>query len=542
MSTPNNASTIVHILSHLDANPGKFLTRNAQDEYLKTLTSTYSCFYKSSTFGCTLHNETSLRKALTSIMASYIRPGVDMRPGTRPVDELFERGSEMLDEQYFKGLKETAKGQVFERRAVESEDSCSDEEHEEDLAMRRWTEPSSGSDEDWEPGSKRTRTARTRKNQARRKDGSVRSPSALKKTARKDLRYGNLSDRSEPSLGRKGSAPTVQRRPSTIDASEDSGGDDADNESCNKRARVWRKPVQGSPPAEAMLPELSMHDGLRTVPPVSTRSEAHKTEVLGVATTMPPDLETQISELNDLIRSSAERYVAGHPSTHANLISRPPPELEALYVQAFNMSDWRSIAVQLQSRGGLSAVELLRSLVSAFLFTRIFTKAGDLPWLAPEVVVMFKCIMRRLPALNAPQDESNVACLFEDEQLKTAILRPQARTLASECLLVFNDHLSTLSGSRRSCEVGARLREDLELAFEKALEIQSRLSFSMKTHEWTWSAIGPSSDFESMPTSGVEDRSGRVALTLFPGIVWEGETTGGLVRAVVALSSKSGNV
>ena len=49
-------------------------------------------------------------------MATYLKPGVDVRPGKSAVDELFERGSEILDEEYVQGVKSAAQGRVLQIR------------------------------------------------------------------------------------------------------------------------------------------------------------------------------------------------------------------------------------------------------------------------------------------------------------------------------------------------------------------------------------------------------------------------------------------
>ncbi|KAF2160360.1 hypothetical protein M409DRAFT_60057 [Zasmidium cellare ATCC 36951] len=545
MSTTNNpAPTIAHILSHIDANPDKILTKDQQTSFLKSLTKTYFCPYHSSTFGHTFHNETSLRKALTSIMASSIRPGVDVRPGKTAVDELFERGSEMLDEEYVEGVRDAAHGKVLVRRLVEeSEDTCSDEEHQDDWAERVWEEPSSGSDEDWEPGTKRTRGARKRRNQLQGKVQSFSSPPpAPRKRSRLLVRRRDSMEESESPLVRKRPHTGVQRCASTVHS--DSGDADCDGETdddapCNKRVKVWRKSVHDSHRAEAMLRKLSTlweQDKLPVAKPLVGPGHQRKISNLRIDAASPSDLSTQIAGLNELIKSTVEAYLTDFPpSVSADLVTRATPELESLYIQIFGSADWKSTAAYLQSTDCLRAVDLLRSLISAFLFDRIFTKHGDLPWLSGEAVLMCRVFRENITSLSSANDRDDAigtaaAHSFDDARLKNEVLRPQARKLASECLLVLNGHLNMLGRPR------SEFGEGLERICAQGLRIQSRLVLNTEDLAWIWHASASSFDGETMQDEGCKRNGIEIALTLFPGVEWQDGKNGGSVPAVVSLS------
>ncbi|KAK4496723.1 hypothetical protein PRZ48_012706 [Zasmidium cellare] len=553
MSTSSNtAPTIAHILSHIDSHPGSILTKSQQTTYLKTLTTTHFCPYHSSTFGHTFHNETSLRKALTSIMATYLKLGVDVRPGKTAVDELFERGSEMLDEEYVQGVKSAAQGRVLQKRVVEeseSEDHCSDEEHREDWAERPWESPSSGSDGDWEPGSKRTRAARKRRVQVVGKGSpSFSPPPAPKKRSRQFPPSCNGMNEVESPVPLKRPCTAVGRHTLYVRSdSEDSDCDgDTDDEFCNKRITTWRKSVQKSCTAETMIRRLSTlleKNHLPASKPLVPQCQARKASVLEIdaALPVPRDLCAQVAELNKLLQWTTERYFADLSiSRSADLVTRPTRELDNLYAQVFGKAEWQSKAVTLQSNHSLHVVDLLRSLISAFLFTRIFTKHEDFPWLSTEAILMLNLFKGKISSRLSTEHRDEaidiaVASLFEDERLRNALLKPQAKKLASECLLTLNGHLNMLrrSACKSDADAESRLHEDLVSVCEQALRIQSGLVLNAESFEWKWYASGHY--FESMlmqVEGGMRDGS-EVALTLFPGVEWTDEKKGGLVPAVV---------
>ena len=148
MSTPANAIAVAKVLTEIDADPGTISNRSQQDSLLKRLTSKYKFRYYSSTYGHTCHDEKSLRSVLVAIMRHHGKDGEDIRPGKTPVDELFERGSEMLWDDYVEAITEAAKDVELEE---DSDSEESEEESDIDQELLDFIEAQTDSDNDYAP-------------------------------------------------------------------------------------------------------------------------------------------------------------------------------------------------------------------------------------------------------------------------------------------------------------------------------------------------------------------------------------------------------
>ncbi|KAK4610714.1 hypothetical protein CLAFUW4_14043 [Fulvia fulva] len=177
MSPPANAAAVAKVLADIDADPGKIASRSQQDSFLKNMTSKYKFRYYSSTYGHTCHDEKSLRSVLVAIMRHHGKDGEDIRPGKSAVDELFERGSGMLDDDYLKAMTEAAEGIELE---VDSDSDDSEEESEIDQELIDFIEAQTDSDDEYTPNlAGRTRSA----NKKRRLSATVQDARQHQKTS-----------------------------------------------------------------------------------------------------------------------------------------------------------------------------------------------------------------------------------------------------------------------------------------------------------------------------------------------------------------------
>lgn len=161
MSPPANAAAIAMVLAKIDTDPGTIATTSQQDSFLKSLTSKYKFRYYSSTYGHTCHDEKSLRSVLTAAVRNHGQAGEDIRPGKTAVDELFERGSKMLEDDYMSAIKDAAEGVKVE---VDPDSDEGEEESDIDQKLVDFVEAQSESDDEYLP----TATRRTRSTNKRR--------------------------------------------------------------------------------------------------------------------------------------------------------------------------------------------------------------------------------------------------------------------------------------------------------------------------------------------------------------------------------------
>ncbi|EME44562.1 hypothetical protein DOTSEDRAFT_24583 [Dothistroma septosporum NZE10] len=154
----SNAAAVATVLSKIHADPGTIATRSRQMSFLKQVTSKHKFRYYSSIYGHTCHDEESLRSVLVAVMRRYGKAGEDIRLGKAPVDELLERGSEMLDDDYVKAVKKATEDVELE---LVGEGDGSAENSEIDQEMIDFIEAQTDSDDDYHPTIRaRTRSAK----------------------------------------------------------------------------------------------------------------------------------------------------------------------------------------------------------------------------------------------------------------------------------------------------------------------------------------------------------------------------------------------
>lgn len=523
MAKPAHALAISLILKHVDANPGTITDKRQQLAFLRHLTSRRRLPYHSSIYGNTRHDEKSLRSVAITIMRKHAVPGLLFRDAQTPVDVLFERGSQVLDDKFVQAVNHAA-GMARQDSSTHSSCSSEGDNSDEEISVEPIDVDDSGDDDYAPPHPRRTRS----------NAGKMRAQSASTSMTAAPGPRDSLPFRA----GAVSSANKTADVEAIVTIVKDEGAASQKRKASSLGEEI-AVPFRHLP-VKRTIPQKPKG---RLPPPRSgvSRPAPGSTAVRGEVT--PGDERHEVLLLTKALNYSVRSLVstlfqslAANGREQAELVLHPAPHLALLYGRVFGGSDWKAGAIELLVREALPASDFMRSLIAAFLHERVFCLsdgapdlAADPPWTSPlSLKASTSCFQQYVAPLMSARHGADVSTTLaqaalaqlQDSQFVTTTLQPMARHLANDLRLSLNAQLQILLGScpgPNNLDWHETLLKGLEETMTDALVLCGRLAAADQQYRWVWIARGKEYDGRGMDRCG-ERKGSKVGLTVFPGL------------------------